>query len=60
MIRLDRHLEELEQFGAQRVLGPIEHIAADLDLDRLKSLIFDIDEALTRDEQTRKELKRLA
>ncbi len=59
LTKLDRNLQELERYGEKRVRDTIETVASDLDLDSLKSIVFDIESALDTYAETKRELKRL-
>jgi len=59
LVKLDRCLEELERFGACRVRDVIETVADELDLDALKSVVFDVEAAKEAYEQAKMELRRL-
>ena len=60
LVKLDRNLYELERFGAARIRATIDAVADDLDLDALKSIVFDIEAALATYERTKQERRRLS
>lgn len=58
LTKLDRCLQELERIGGQRI-RPMAEVVEQLDLDQLKSVVFDIEDALTRYADAKKELRRI-
>ena len=56
--KLDRCLLELERIGGQRI-RPMAEVIEQLDLDQLKSVVYDIETALTGYQTAKKELRRI-